>query len=205
MGLLIILNFIFFANYGGKDGTIINLELNSTPNDNFKYFKSFRANLDWHESDMENSTLPLTIEKRALLLLFSALILYALVGNPISNPTSYPASSSISESAGVEKTSEQFQAPDNFYVIALADTQFYFQTYPKIFDSQTRWIADNVADLNIKFVIHQWDIINSSNVNLQWQRANHSLNILEGKVPWAVLPGNHDGTSVGTPSENLTN
>lgn len=142
---------------------------------------------------------------RAPLLLFSALILYALVSNPITNPASYPASNSISESAEVEKTSEQFQAPDNFYVIALADKQFYFQTYPKIFDSQTQWIAANVADLNIKFVIHQGDIVNNSNVNLQWQRANHSLSILESKVPWAVLPGNHDGTNVGTPSENLTN
>jgi hypothetical protein len=140
-----------------------------------------------------------------LLLLFSALILYALAGNPISNPASYPASNSISESAGVEKTSERFQAPDNFCVIALADTQSYSQSYPEIFDSQTQWIADNVADLNIKFVIHQGDIGNNSDVSIQWQRANHSLSILEGEVPWAVLPENHDGASVGTPSENLTN
>ena len=53
----------FFANYGGKDGTISNFKVKFTPNENFKFFKSFSANLREWETNMENSTLPLTIEK----------------------------------------------------------------------------------------------------------------------------------------------
>jgi len=81
---------------------------------------------------------------------------------------------------------------DDFTVVVLPDTQFYSKSYPSIFDSQTQWVVDHEEDLNIVFVTHEGDIVNDNEVT-QWQRANHSMSILDtSDVPWGVLPGNHD-------------
>jgi hypothetical protein len=92
----------------------------------------------------------------------------------------------------------------DFTVVVLPDTQYYSESYPAIFDNQTRWITKNVANLNILFVAHEGDVVNNYDITTQWQNANHSLSILDGAVPWAVLPGNHDGSSVGNSNENLS-
>jgi len=91
-----------------------------------------------------------------------------------------------------------------FTLIVLPDTQFYSQSYPAILTNQTQWIVNNVEDMNIVFVLHEGDIVNSD-VTAQWLNANASMSLLDSHVPWAVLPGNHDGTDVGGLSEDLTN
>ena len=98
---------------------------------------------------------------------------------------------------------EEAQPSAPFAIIALPDTQFYSQSYPSIFDNQTQWIVDNVEDMNIKFVLHEGDIVNND-VTAQWVSANGSMSMLEGHVPWAVLPGNHDGANVGASGEDLS-
>ena len=85
-------------------------------------------------------------------------------------------------------------AAENFTIIVLPDTQFYSASYPGIFDNQTRWVADEAEDLNVVFVTHEGDVVDSD-VLAQWQNANHSLTMLDGHVPWGVLPGNHDGAN----------
>ena len=91
-----------------------------------------------------------------------------------------------------------------FTIIILPDTQVYSQSYSLIFGNQTQWIVDNTVNMNMLFVLHEGDIVNSD-VPAQWTNANSSMSRLDGHVPWSVLPGNHDGTDVGTPSENLAN
>ena len=86
---------------------------------------------------------------------------------------------------------------DNFTVVVLPDTQFYSESYPGIFDNQTQWIANETDNLNVVFVTHEGDIVNQDIVG-QWQKANHSLSKLDGQVPWAVLPGNHDFAADGS-------
>jgi predicted esterase/3',5'-cyclic AMP phosphodiesterase CpdA len=83
---------------------------------------------------------------------------------------------------------------EDFTVLALPDTQLYSESYPGIFDNQTQWIVNMTDNLNVAFVTHEGDIVNQD-VAVQWQNANRSLSKLDGHVPWAVLPGNHDGTS----------
>lgn len=58
--------------------------------------------------------------------------------------------------------------------------------------------------MNILFVLHEGDLVNSD-VTAQWINADGSMNLLDGHVPWAVLPGNHDGKNVGTATEDLNN
>lgn len=87
-------------------------------------------------------------------------------------------------------------AADNFTVVVLPDTQFYSESYPGIFDNQTQWIVAEAENMNVALVTHEGDLVNQ-NVLAQWQRANHSMSKLDGQVPWAVLPGNHDGAGSG--------
>lgn len=76
-----------------------------------------------------------------------------------------------------------------FTLVLLPDTQHYAMDYPEIFQSQTKWIAENAHD--ISFVIHQGDITHNNN-DLQWKNAAGAIEILFGKVPFAFAPGNHD-------------
>lgn len=84
---------------------------------------------------------------------------------------------------------------ENFTIIVLPDTQYYSESYPGIFDSQTQWIVDNIGTMNIVFVTHLGDIVDEWYDLAQWENANRSLSTLDGNVPWGVLPGNHDGVS----------
>lgn len=80
----------------------------------------------------------------------------------------------------------------NFSIIVLPDTQHYSESYPWIFTNQTKWIIDKMDELNIKVVIHVGDIVEDANSDTQWNRANKSMSVLDGKVPYGILPGNHD-------------
>jgi pimeloyl-ACP methyl ester carboxylesterase len=90
----------------------------------------------------------------------------------------------------------QTAAVENFTVIVLPDTQFYSASYPVIFDNQTRWVVGEAENMNVVFVTHEGDIVDSD-VLVQWQNANHSMSMLDDHVPWGVLPGNHDGAASG--------
>ena len=84
----------------------------------------------------------------------------------------------------------------NFTIIVLPDTQFYSQDYPQIFTNQTRWINSSKNNLNIVFVTHEGDIVNTWNSITQWNNSNNSMSVLDGQVPYGVGPGNHDMDSV---------
>jgi len=89
-----------------------------------------------------------------------------------------------------------------FSIVVLPDTQNYVNLLdagtPEIFTSQTQWIADNAATMNIVFVTHEGDITDNTDrptegdVPAEWARANTSMSLLDGVVPYGLLPGNHD-------------
>ena len=78
-----------------------------------------------------------------------------------------------------------------FTLAILPDTQIYTESYPEIFTTQTQWIVDNIEKLNIAFVLHEGDIQNA-NTETQWKHAYNSMSILDGKIPYAIVMGNHD-------------
>jgi len=91
----------------------------------------------------------------------------------------------------------------NFTIIFLPDTQYYSQSYPEIFDNQTRWIVNNAEAMNIVFVTHVGDIVQNWDAESEWQNANHSVSILDNSdVPYGILPGNHDGVCFGGNTTN---
>ncbi|MBM3855772.1 MAG: metallophosphoesterase, partial [Verrucomicrobia bacterium] len=82
-------------------------------------------------------------------------------------------------------------ARGEFTVVLLPDTQRYAKHTPAMFLSQTRWIRENVAALAIRFVIHLGDIVDD-NTDAEWRVADEAMGLLDGVVPYTVLPGNHD-------------
>jgi hypothetical protein len=90
------------------------------------------------------------------------------------------------------QTASANSAQENFTIIALPDTQYYSQSYAWIFENQTGWIIQNENKENIVFVIHLGDIVQNYDGYYQWQYADIAMSTLDNKVPYSVLPGNHD-------------
>lgn len=76
-----------------------------------------------------------------------------------------------------------------FRLVLLPDTQNYSQKFPWIFRMQTAWTAAKCDSIN--FVIQLGDITNS-NVDSQWHVAAWAFSLLDSKVPYAFVMGNHD-------------
>jgi hypothetical protein len=89
---------------------------------------------------------------------------------------------------------------EDFTIIALPDTQGYSDDNPDTyFIGQTQWIVDNQDDLNIVYVAHEGDIVNTYNSTTQWNNADAAMSLLEDPlpeladgIPYGVVPGNHD-------------
>ncbi|MBE6689900.1 MAG: hypothetical protein E7590_01285 [Ruminococcaceae bacterium] len=54
-----------------------------------------------------------------------------------------------------------------------------------------KWIADNIASKNIKFMAGMGDVTNN-NTAAEWQIAYEAIKQLNGKIPYSVINGNHD-------------
>jgi 3',5'-cyclic AMP phosphodiesterase CpdA len=76
-------------------------------------------------------------------------------------------------------------------LVLLPDTQIYSQNFPGIFDAQTAWILNNARSRNVRYVLHLGDIVNVNSIP-EWENARRSMAALDGKVPYALVPGNHD-------------
>ncbi len=79
----------------------------------------------------------------------------------------------------------------------LPDTQYYALAYPGVYDAQTSWIAGSARTRRISYVLHLGDIVDQ-NTPREWQRAASAMRLLDGVVPYALVPGNHDLGPGGT-------
>lgn len=85
------------------------------------------------------------------------------------------------------------EGEQGFTIAILPDTQGYSQLYPEIWESQTRWLADNADTLNLEMVIHLGDLVEGSWRADQWLVAQDKMGILsEADQPFVIAPGNHD-------------
>lgn len=87
-----------------------------------------------------------------------------------------------------------FASAQNFTVVGLPDTQNYtwITNIPDIFTKQTQWVLDNKETLNIKFLTHLGDIVDSATNTSQWSRATSAMDLLNNQLPYGVCTGNHD-------------
>ncbi len=84
------------------------------------------------------------------------------------------------------------RGPDNFTIIVLPDTQYYAEQFPEIYEDQIRWILEQAQARNIVFVLHEGDIVEHYDREGEWGVADEMMGRLDGEIPYAVLPGNHD-------------
>lgn len=111
----------------------------------------------------------------------------------VSGPTSVAARVSDPSNGSLTVNLEwRRQVAPEFTIIALPDTQHYSEAFPAIYTSQTQWIVDNKQARNIVFVTHEGDIVEHYNLTTEWDRANASMSLLDGVVPYGMGPGNHD-------------
>jgi hypothetical protein len=94
------------------------------------------------------------------------------------------------------------QASEDFTIIVLPDTQYYSDDDPEtIFQVQTQWIVDNQAALNIVYVAHEGDLVQTASDTDQWDNADAAMDLLDSaEIPYGVLPGNHDQYPMGNPA-----
>ena len=85
-----------------------------------------------------------------------------------------------------------FVSDDDFTVVALPDTQNYSTSYPSIYSGQTAWIVNNISALNIQFVTHLGDVVNTYSSSSEWANSVAAMDLLNGHVPYLVTVGNHD-------------
>ncbi len=91
----------------------------------------------------------------------------------------------------------------SFTVAVLPDTQNYSERYPETFLAQTNWIVENAKDRNIAWVLHLGDITNNNAV-AEWENAQKAMAVLDGKMPYALVPGNHDYSAGGNCQDRTT-
>jgi hypothetical protein len=108
---------------------------------------------------------------------------------------------------GDSSSSEGTQGPtattvSSFALAVLPDAQFYaryattdenlqfqrkYGSTPYV--AQTKWIADNAAELRIPFTIHLGDVVDQQGKPLQWQVADAAMKVLESAKMPLLHPG----------------
>ncbi|MCB1185649.1 metallophosphoesterase [bacterium] len=81
--------------------------------------------------------------------------------------------------------------PGSWTLAVLPDTQVYSLRYPGEYLAQAAWIVNNASRLDIRYVLHEGDIVNN-NTPAEWFNAREAHRLLDGKVPYIMAPGNHD-------------
>lgn len=93
--------------------------------------------------------------------------------------------------------------PGSWMLVVLPDTQLYSLHFPGMYIAQTGWIVANGERLNIRHVVHLGDIVHN-NTPREWRNARDAMGLLDGLVPYALVPGNHDYGPGGSASTRET-
>ncbi|CAM3298279.1 S-layer-like y domain-containing protein [Paenibacillus lupini] len=95
--------------------------------------------------------------------------------------------------AQADQEDQEGQENYDFSFAWMSDTQYYSESYPNIYENIVDWIAANKEKDKIKYVIHTGDIVDEADKEIQWQRADKDMKVLEdANIPYGVLAGNHD-------------
>lgn len=95
-------------------------------------------------------------------------------------------------------------AAGSWTLVVLPDTQNLVQKLPKAFNRQLDWIVAHQDSHNIRMVLHEGDITHY-NTDKEWRVARKGFQkLIDAKIPFAVLPGNHDYGERGKSNERVT-
>lgn len=110
------------------------------------------------------------------------------------------------DSAGKSATDDfrvRVAGPNAYTIAVFPDTQDYTSNdgIKHLFGEMTQWLVDNRDSHKIVFMSHVGDIT-QNNQSHEWDIAEPALRKLDGKVPYALLPGNHDQANGGTAADH---
>lgn len=84
----------------------------------------------------------------------------------------------------------------------LPDTQIAVRDHPELVVAQTEWLAAE-AQTDLRFVLHVGDITDH-NDDREWDLAEAALRRMDGRVPYVLIPGNHDYGEGGSAFDRTT-
>ncbi|MBE6582039.1 MAG: hypothetical protein E7648_02090 [Ruminococcaceae bacterium] len=90
-----------------------------------------------------------------------------------------------------------YEAPEDFAysLLVLGDTQYMNDRYPENFVKIYDWILENKDTHKIQYVMGVGDITDTDDAS-EWLRAKKQFDRLNGKVPYSLVIGNHDGSEM---------
>jgi DNA repair exonuclease SbcCD nuclease subunit len=77
-------------------------------------------------------------------------------------------------------------------VVVLPDTQYEACYAPETFRAQVEWVVRERTNLNVAAVLHVGDVVENPSSRPEWEVARGAMRLLDGKIPYLVVPGNHD-------------
>jgi 3',5'-cyclic AMP phosphodiesterase CpdA len=81
----------------------------------------------------------------------------------------------------------------DFAFLWMTDTQYYSESFPRIYDLMTKWTVDHWKEKKFNYMIHTGDIVNNWNSKVEWENASRSMKTLDdAHIPYGVVAGNHD-------------
>jgi len=82
---------------------------------------------------------------------------------------------------------------ESFKIVVIPDTQWAAQKWPDLMTDQARWIVENQAKEDIKYVLHVGDMVQVGSSEEEWKNFDKAMTILEeAKLPYILAVGNHD-------------
>ncbi len=79
-----------------------------------------------------------------------------------------------------------------FRLAIIPDTQWASRKWPEVLKTATKWISDNHEAMDIEYVLHVGDMVESGSNDTDWRNFNAAMSLLDGKVPYILSVGNHD-------------
>ncbi|MFA6508779.1 MAG: metallophosphoesterase, partial [Treponemataceae bacterium] len=84
-------------------------------------------------------------------------------------------------------------AEKGFTIAWLSDPQYYAASYPAVYESMTKWVAEQYRAGEIDYLIATGDMVDVAVDEKQWHNADRAMSILdEAGIPYGVASGNHD-------------
>ncbi|MBN2218449.1 MAG: metallophosphoesterase, partial [Pirellulales bacterium] len=82
---------------------------------------------------------------------------------------------------------------DSWTLGILPDTQYYTHYNNGVFEAQTQYLASQKSALNLKYVLHEGDIVQSNEKTSHWDCASGAMATLDNAgIPYSLTTGNHD-------------
>lgn len=78
-----------------------------------------------------------------------------------------------------------------YSMAVIGDIQYSSEFYSETLAPMYQWIVDNADEKNTVYSIGLGDITNRDTI-FEWENARNAMAIMDGKVPYSVVRGNHD-------------